>query len=140
METKYDWIVRDCGLFSALHGLEQPIFLNSRLNEKIYDESWSNRLNGITNGIDSTIISSPPEKVVLETLEWMRYAWGQKRIHGFSSVPSPSPGLGDRIQKNLQLLKDKGYYNPGAIEVEGEWYPPNRLHHLERRIIEEGSC
>lgn len=40
-----------------------------------------------------------------------------------------------KMQKNAQVFGKNLYTNtPGCVEFEGEFYPPTRLHHLERRM------
>lgn len=34
------------------------------------------------------------------------------------------------LENNKKILINCGYYGPGVVEIEGEFYQPNRLHHL----------
>jgi hypothetical protein len=43
------------------------------------------------------------------------------------------------VERNTALLRRLGYYGPGIIEFEGEWYQLGRLHHLEHRLRSDSS-
>ena len=40
----------------------------------------------------------------------------------------------EQLRKNKAYLNSCRYYGPGVCYLEGEIYPPRRLHHLERRL------
>jgi hypothetical protein len=56
------------------------------------------------------------------------------------SMESPVSNDGDTqqlhavMESNTALLRRLGYYGPGIVEFEGEWYQLGRLHHLEHRL------
>lgn len=39
------------------------------------------------------------------------------------------------MQLNWRLMEKLGYYGPGVVYTQGEWFPPDRLHHLERLLL-----
>lgn len=159
LKEKYNWIINDCGLFSSLYLLkEEEDIINKNKNKKEYndDKNKNNLYQSINLKITEVLSNSNfldnqfhNEHTINNVLDCFRQAWSNqineedkeeketKDEINLGSIENLIPEL-DYLNQNHTLLRKLGYYNPGAIEMEGEWYPPNRLHYLERRLLQEG--
>lgn len=133
LDVKYDWVFRDCSLFCTLYGLEAI----SKPSQSVQV------LNEITSQLVTATASSnatSAASVVEDAMAVMKLAMGGPccSSQAFQDDTGPSSDLvAAELTASKSLLKHLGYYSPGALEFEGEWYPPGRLHHLERRLQEE---
>jgi hypothetical protein len=150
LETERAWAARDAGLLAALYGLPQP---QLRGQDGLAVLRVTGRMQAAAGQ------TAPPQaagsgsgsgsEAVGRALCAMRALWGGegKGAGDEASAPiedapvasgaAPVPDIA-ALDGNAARLKRLGYYNPGAVHFRGEWYPPNRLHHLERRLRAEG--
>ena len=153
---KYQWILRDNGLYSSLYLLEQP-FYSSNSSSNINYSNYSSLYQSLTLQMNSILLQSSPntntqeqnQEVINKILNCFRQVWGKEINNNnnnnnnnnekISNLSKEEEELGRELDQNQTILRNLGYYNPGVIEMEGEWYPPNRLHHLERRLLDEGN-
>jgi hypothetical protein len=128
------WILKDSQQFARLYGfiVPQANTLNQTQQDSTsqYLEKLSYKLHACVRDIKSLdeLISVMGE-----------YCTSNGDAHAnFTENASSDANKESSIalNPNLDLLNALGYYGPGVVEVEGEFYAPNRLHHLERRIME----
>lgn len=129
LDVKYDWVFRDSNLFCALYGLEHPARPSRSLQ----------CLDMVTSMLVNVATSKTTSRNVEDATAVLKLAWNcPSRISKASQGGLASTDVvASELRSNKSLLKRLGYYNPGAVEYEGEWYPPGRLHHLERRLQNE---
>jgi hypothetical protein len=135
LQEKYGWINRDAGLFVAYYSLEEPHFSENSEENKSIKTRDCEQITSLLNNMLQSEKSNQDINTVRHALDYFRLLWGKEPS---LQIPSSPPVDDSELKGNQTLLKKLGYYNPGAIEMEGEWYPPSRLHHLERRLITEG--
>ena len=131
LETKYDWVFRDSSLFCSLYSLEHP-----RKPCKSPE-----RLHRVTRILATRLAKNHHDNdhdgALSEALAVMKMAWEESPIDDYEDSSVDSEEVASMLRRNRKGLRRLGYYNPGALEFEGEWYPPGRLDHLERRLHEE---
>jgi hypothetical protein len=135
LEDKYGWISRDAGLFAACYSLEEPHYCSDLQENKRVKTADCEQVNSLLNHLLESDKVNQDIDTVRHALDYLRFLWGKESK---LQIPLSPPGDSSQLKENQVLLRKLGYYNPGVIEMEGEWYPPSRLHHLERRLIAEG--
>jgi hypothetical protein len=141
VEEKYGWSNRDAGLFAAYYSLDEPHFhLNNKENMTINSTDCEHVTSLIDQLLRHTATAQPTQdaETVTKALNFLKTIWGRDSSQHLDTLPSASGVDHEKLKENQSLLTKLGFYNPGAIEMEGEWYPPGRLHHLERRLLSEG--
>lgn len=129
-DVKTKWAVRDAALLAALYGLKEPS-LNSANSSSI--NMVTRRMLAGAQAVQGVDDSS--KNTIDRTLMAMSTIWdGSEKNEVFAEY-----SLGDHtiLKRNTDYLKKLGFYNPGAVHFQGEFYPPNRLHHLEARLQED---
>jgi hypothetical protein len=144
-EEKYGWNNRDAGLFSAYYSLEEPHFHASITENTAVNSTDCEHVTSLLGDLlrPSNAASGSPAahhdvETVTKALNYLKLIWSKDSSDQVLPPSSPLPVDQEQLKKNQLLLTKLGFYNPGAIELEGEWYPPGRLHHLERRLLAEG--
>lgn len=136
LQEKYDWINCDAGLFAACYSLEEPHFSSDIEENKRIKTTEYEQVTSLLHHLLQTEKSNQDIGTVRRALDYLRLLWGKEPNLQIPSSPLVSES---QLKGNQTLMRKLGYYNPGAIEMEGEWYPPSRLHHLERRLMTEGA-
>jgi 2-hydroxychromene-2-carboxylate isomerase len=129
------WCVKDSALFACVYNLNSP-----QLNACSRSD-WAVRAAIVRNMIAKCILnaSSSDSKIISSVLDCMDYLWGSKWDNDFiqATASIDTSTYDDMFVRNKNRLLSHGYYGPGMIEMEREFYGPSRLHHLERRLLEE---
>lgn len=130
-DVKCQWAQRDAGLFAVLHGLKEPtVAMLSKHSIKTLSSEIYNLVKTRDTAENSDIIS---QCITQMSIKWCP----ENRIQNHDAIiddETMDSTMLAVMTRNTKRLKQLGYYNPGAIHFQGEWYPPNRLHHLERRL------
>lgn len=133
LDVKYDWVFRDCSLFCTLYGLEAVSKPSQSV--QVLNEVTAHLVKKTASKNSTSAVS-----VVEDAMTAMKLAWDNPHdtSKAFQDDTDASADLvATELASSKSLLRRLGYYNPGAVEFEGEWYPPGRLHHLERRLRDE---
>ena len=129
-DVKSKWAVRDAALLAALYGLKEPSIgsISTSAIAVVTQRMLAGSLPvvGDTKNCTSTID---------RTLLAMSSLWDGSQRNDFSvEESSDEPAI---LKRNADAFRKLGYYNPGAVHFQGEFYPPNRLHHLEARLQDD---
>lgn len=136
------FILKEAHLFAELYGFASPaaastshhLFLcqESCLNFSANVEIWCNAVNSATRNM---LLCHDAQEV----FEVMKPIWQAKDISALSSdVKELATKEIQSLQQNSKELEQLRYYGSGSLEFVGEWYSPQRLHHLERRLKLQG--
>lgn len=123
-DVKYKWGVRDAGLLAALYGLKEPLLA----------DMCPQSIALVTQRMQAE--SKESGNSVARTLKAMSLLWDSGG-GGLTDCIANTITVDESLEQNAAHLSRLGYYNPGAIHFQGEFYPPNRLHHLERRLLQD---
>lgn len=123
-----EWILRDAQKFAAAYDMIAPEI--SVTSDEISVEA--------RKLVTIKLVSASYE--LDKIIQAMSRVWRKSEgIDDRTESPIPANDATDILNENLKWLNKLGYYGPGVLIVEGEIYQPNRLHHLERRLLEYRS-
>lgn len=129
LEISRLWTLKDCQIFALLYGFDIPIYNNKLKNNYNLVQLTSDLLDLVKKGKTTDLI------ILESVLKLFKLAWSDISVSTSIQPSDFSEAQKSTLNSNSKLLQRLGFYGPGVIEYEGEWYQPSRLHHLERRWL-----
>lgn len=152
MSTSYEQQMRnsliDASLFSCLYSFRRPHsdkeWFAGRYTElsKVEAETWNNKSAMVTQ----QMLTIDDRCDLVQIMETMSKVWDELSISADCNLTGDTSSntvtfTADEekvMEDSKAMLASLGYYGPGMVEFNGEWFSPNRLHHLERQMIADG--
>jgi hypothetical protein len=142
-ELNYEWALKDAIQFANLYNNDNfNIIIPNNSISISRKKEWKDKLVYITQVLiniqdhnNSELLKGSllaTSNMLKDSINAMCYIWSDSdcNINQDINYSKSIDTIQTILDNNYKILINCGYYGPGVVEIEGEFYQPTRLHHL----------